>query len=365
MQMTLNEISEVRLISQKVASPEFNTPKEIVSWMGAMQAQDYYMAKWAIGVRLQDTTDKIVQAAIDKGEILRIHVLRPTWHFIPADDIYWMLELSRTKIKSSFKSRDKELELTDTIIAKSQSILEKLLSDISAVTRDEISEGFTRAGIRTDANRLSHILIHAELTGLVCSGPIKEKKLTYSLLSIRVPAKKDIPRDEALARLAGKYFRSRCPATLEDFIWWSNLSATEARNAIASLKNDFFPETIGSSKYWLPNSFSYEAMKKNSVHLLPAYDEFLIAYKDRNSSLSAINNKKTVSVNGIFYPVIVVNGQVRGLWKRITQKNKVTVSMDFFQPADNLINKLLEKKLNAFGQFTGLETILNNKEHYK
>ena len=363
--MTLNEISEVRLISQKVAAPDFKTPEEIVSWMGAMQAQDYSMAKWAIGVRLPDTSDKKVEAAIDKGEILRIHVLRPTWHFIPAADIYWMLELSRTKIKSSFRSRDKELELTETVIVKTQSILEKILSNVSGLTREEISAEFIRAGIRTDANRLSHILIHSELIGLVCSGPIKEKKLTYSLLHERIPAKKDIPRDEALARLAGKYFRSRCPATLEDFIWWSNLSATEARNAVESVKNDFFPETIGSSKYWLPYSFSYKVMKKATVHLLPAYDEFLIAYRDRNSSLSPINNKRTVSVNGIFYPLIVVNGQVAGLWKRITQKNKVLVSTDFFQTPDKIIKNLIGEKLNAFGRFTGRETIVNNTEQYK
>ena len=360
MKMTLNEISDVRLISQKVAAPDFKTPEEIVSWMGAMQAQDYSMAKWAIGVRLPDTSDKKVEAAIDKGEILRIHVLRPTWHFIPAADIYWMLELSRTKIKSSFRSRDKELELTETVIVKTQSILEKILSNVSGLTREEISAEFIRAGIRTDANRLSHILVHAELIGLVCSGPIKEKKLTYSLLHERIPPKKDIPRDEALARLAGKYFRSRCPATLEDFIWWSNLSATDARNAVESLKNDFFPETIGSSKYWLPYSFSIEVRKKTSLHLLPAYDEFLIAYKDRSSSLSPVNNKRTVSVNGIFYPLIVVNGQVAGLWKRITQKNKVLVSTDFFQAPDKIIKNLIAEKLNAFGRFTGRETIVNN-----
>lgn len=361
--MTLNDISNIRLISQKIALPEFKTVKEIVSRMGAIQAQDYSMAKWAIGVRLPDTTDAKVESAINKGEILRTHVLRPTWHFISAEDIYWMLELSGTKIKSSFKSRDKELELTESVISKSQSIIEKKLSDVSGLTREEISQELTRAKIRTDANRLSHILVHAELIGLVCSGPIKEKKLTYSLLRERVPAKKDISKDEALARLAGKYFRSRCPATLDDFIWWSNLSVTDARKAVDLIKNDFFPETIGSSKYWLPYTFSDKVIKKTSVYLLPAYDEFLIAYKDRNSSLSAVNNKRTVSVNGIFYPLIVVNGQVAGLWKRITQKNKVIVSADFFQPPDKVINNLIAEKFTVFGHFMGKETIVNNTEH--
>jgi hypothetical protein len=365
MQMTLNDISKIRLMSQKIALSEYKTAKEIVSWMGAMQAQDYSMAKWAIGVRLPDTTDKIIEAAIDKGEILRTHVLRPTWHFIPADDIYWMLGLSGIKIKSSFKTRDKELELSEPIISKSQLIIEKILSDVSGLTREEISAELTRAKIRTDENRLSHILVHAELVGLVCSGPIKEKKLTYSLLRDRVPVKKDISREEALARLAGKYFRSRCPATLEDFIWWSNLSVTDARNAVESVRNDFSPETIGSSKYWLPNTFQEKAAKKTSVYLLPAYDEFLIAYKDRNSSLSPLNNKRTVSVNGIFYPLIVVNGQVAGLWKRVTQKNKIIVTASFFQQPDEVINNIIAEKFNVFGHFTGKETIVNNTGYNK
>ena len=363
--MTLNEISNIRLISQKIALPEFKTAKEIVSWMGAMQAQDYSMAKWAIGVRLKDTPDAKIESAIDKGEILRTHVLRPTWHFISADDIYWMLDLSGIKIKSSFKTRDKELELTESVISKSQSIIEKILSNVSGLTREEISAELTRAKIRTDANRLSHILVHAELIGLVCSGPLKEKKLTYSLLRSRIPVKKDISKEEALARLAGKYFRSRCPATLEDFIWWSNLSVTNARKTLESVKTDFFPETIGSSKYWLPESFSDKVIKKTSVYLLPAYDEFLIAYKDRSSSLSQTNNKKTVSVNGIFYPVVVVNGQVAGLWKRLTQKNKVIVSTDFFHPPDKVINNLVAEKLNIFGHFTGKEIVVNNTKHNK
>ena len=124
-----NLISKTRLISQKIASSEFKTPSEIVSWMGAMQAQDYPMAKGAIGVRLTDPTEKIIESSIDKGEILRIHVLRPTWHFVSADDIYWMLQLSAPKIKSSLRSRHNQLELTESVISKTRSIIEKTLSN--------------------------------------------------------------------------------------------------------------------------------------------------------------------------------------------------------------------------------------------
>jgi hypothetical protein len=345
-----NLISKTRLISQKIASPEFQSPSELVSWMGAMQAQDYSMAKWAIASRLKETSDNMIESSYNKGEILRIHLLRPTWHFVSADDIYWMLQLSATKIKSSLKSRHAQLELSDPIITKTTNIIAKALLKETYLTRDELAHEFSKASIRTDENRLSHILFCAEMDGIICSGPLKIKKLTYALLHERVPHKKELSKDESLAELAKRYFKSRCPATLEDFIWWSNLSVTDARKAVHSIKDDFHSERIGSSVYWLPNSED-PVPKRNSVHLLPAYDEFLISYRDRSSSLSEVNNKRTVSDNGIFYPLIVRNGQVAGTWKRKSSKNKVIVELLFFKQPDPSTIKLIEDKVNCFGKY--------------
>jgi hypothetical protein len=353
-----NLISKTRLISQKIASTEFKTPSEIVGWMGAMQAQDYAMAKWAIGVRLTDPTEKIIDSPIDKGEILRIHVLRPTWHFVSADDIYWMLQLSAPKIKSSLRSRHSQLELTESVISKTRSIIEKTLSKEISLTRDELANEFLKAGLRTDENRLSHILFRSELDGIICSGPIKRNKLTYALLQERVPVKKELSKDESLAELARRYFNSRCPATLEDFIWWSNLTNKDARKALEMIKSDFFQETTGSIKYLFPNSFSKPTLEKISIALLPAYDEFLISYRDRSSSLSGVNNKRTVSDNGIFYPTIVINGQVAGIWKRTFKKNKIIVTSVFFKPPDDSVIRKLTGKVRDFGRFLEKETEL-------
>lgn len=356
-----NLISKTRLISQKLASPEFNSPLDIVKYMGAMQAQDYLMAKWAIGVRLKEPTDKKVVSAFNKGEILRIHVLRPTWHFVAADDIYWMLQLSAPKIKSSLKSRHNQLELTESVMSKTRAIIKKSLLNGSSLTRDELAHEFHKAGIRTDENRLSHILFRSEMDGIICSGPIKGNKLTYALLKERVPHKKELSMDESLAELAKRYFNSRCPATLEDFIWWSNLTIKEARKAIDLNGSDLLQETIGSKKFLIPNSFSKPTLEKASVNLLPAYDEFLISYRDRSSSLSEVNNKRTVSDNGIFYPTIVVNGQVAGLWKRTFQKNKVIISVGFFKPPDNSTIRKIAIKVRDFGRFLEKEAELFQK----
>lgn len=326
-----------------------------------MQSQDYSMGKWAIGIRLPGSTDNDIESAIDKGEILRIHVLRPTWHFIGSDDIYWMLQLSAPKILSSLKTRHKQLELTEDVIKKSRGILESRLAKVFNLTREEISAELLNAGIRTDENRLSHLLSSFELDGIVCSGPKKGNKLTFSLLRERVPVKKELTRDESLAELAKRYFLSRCPATLQDFAWWSNLSLTDVRKATELIKPDFFTETIGSSVYCFPKSYSGAIPSNSSVYLLPAYDEFLISYRDRSSSLSEVYNKHTVSINGIFYPSIVINGQVAGLWRRKIQKNNVIIETSFFKPPSRKTAGLTEKKAGQFGIYLGKECVITDK----
>jgi Winged helix DNA-binding domain len=356
-----NLISNVRLINQKIALSEFKTAKEIVHWMGAIQAQDYSMSKWAIGLRLNESSDDEIISSINKGDILRLHVLRPTWHFISSDDVYWMLQLSAPKIKSSLKSRHKELGLTESIIVKTTAIIEKTLSGGISLTRGELADEFHKAGIRTDANRLSHLLFHAEMDGIVCNGPVKSNKLTYSLLSERVPHKKNLLRDEALTELAKRYFTSRCPATLEDFIWWSNLPAKDAQKAVELIKSEFRPEKIGEVRYLLPDSFSGEVQESVSLHLLPAYDEFLISYKDKRSSLALVYNKRTVSDNGIFYPTIVIDGQVAGIWKRTIQKNNVIIEITLFQKPGLRVTKQIEKKASLFGQFVKKEIKITQK----
>jgi len=353
--LTLREISNKRLNSQKIAGTTFNTAAEIVGWMGAIQAQDYSMAKWAIGVRLLSHSEERIAASFKKGEIIRIHLMRPTWHFVSPADIYWMLELTAQHIKSSLKSRHKELEFTGAIIGKSKDVLVKALLTRKFLTREELANEFSKANIRTDDNRLSHLMLWAELEGLVCSGKMKGGKQTYALLQERVPVRKSLTRDESLSELAKRYFTSHGPATLKDFAWWSGLPVADARRALDFIKPDFFSEIIGPEQYWFADSSSDFNHKTKSVHLLPAYDEFLISYKDRSASLLRGDNKKSVSNNGIFYPIIVVNGIVTGFWKRSTRGNKINIEVNFFRPQEQLIIRLVKDAASRLGSFLGKE----------
>ena len=348
--MTIKDIAHSRLVSQQIEMPSFKNPGQLVGWMGAMQAQDYLMAKWAIGVRLPNATSRQIEAAIDKGEIIRTHVMRPTWHFIAAADIYWLLELTAPGIRAQMKSHDKALELTESIYKKANGIISKALANKQHLTRPELMAKLEKAKIVTNEYRSGHIMLRAELDGIVCSGATMENKQTYALLPDRVPKTKILNREEALKELAQRYFLSHCPATIADFTWWSGLPAKDATHALELIKDKLVSEKIGTSNYWLPNSFSI-TKKKSGTHLLPAFDEFLISYKDRSASLQLEHQPKAFSKNGIFYPVIVSNGQVQGLWKRTFKKDKVIIVPDFLKAPSATAKKQFEKAAKLYGKF--------------
>ncbi len=351
--MNLKDISTLRLINQQLEATTFETVKELVGWMGAIQAQDFNQAKWAIGIRMPHLTEQQIESSFNNGEIIRTHLMRPTWHFVSSDDIYWMLELTAPQIKATTKSRNRDLELNQTVIKKSQEILIKALEGNKSLTREELNIHLNLSGINTEKQRLPHILMEAEIEGIICSGGTQGKKHTYALLAERVPVKKTLPREEALALLAKKYFTSHGPATLPDFVWWSGLPVSDARKALEMNKEAFISKTLGSEIYWFANNISIPATLPNSIYLLPAFDEFLISYKNRTAVITADNHKKAISENGIFRPVILVNGQISGLWKRTIKNDTVIIETEYFRPQNKSEECLISLAAETVGLFSG------------
>lgn len=340
--------------------------------MGAMQAQDYPMAKWAVGIRLPDSTDELIETAVSNGEILRTHLLRPTWHFVSSDDIYWLLELTAPQIIASMKFREKWLGLTKAVIAKSNRVIEKALSPDRQLTREELIMVLNKEKIKTDGYRSGHLLMRAELDGLICSGKSKGKKQTYGLLEKRVPKKsriagsrnitdnigagKTLSREESLKELARRYFSSRAPATLQDFARWSGLSMTDSRNALEMISSKFVPEVIDGITYWSPDSLPAPGVRTGTF-MLPAFDEFLAAYKDRSASLDRKIGKKLISENGLFRPTIIIDGQATGLWKRTIEKERLIVEAKLFRVHTKKENIEIHRAAERFGKFLGMNTV--------
>jgi hypothetical protein len=352
--MNHKDIAKTRLENQQIAVSKFSSPVDLVSWMGAMQAQDYNMVKWAIGLRVPGSKLENLEKAIEQGEIIRTHLLRPTWHFVAADDLRWMIELTAPQLRSGSRSRHKELGLTAKVVSKSNKIIREALEGGQHLTRKELNPLLETAGFRNENNLFAHLLFVAELDGLICSGPSSGNQHTYALLEERIPAAPNLSKEAALEKLARTYFSSHGPATTEDFIWWSGLPVKDARSALEMIGNDFISEEIGPQKYWFSENSSLEN-EKNTVYLLPAYDEFLISYKDRSASVTVTDQKKAISNNGIFRPVIVINGEVAGIWKRTEKPAKVAIEILFFKAPAKWMKERAEKSALQFARFLGKE----------
>lgn len=358
--MKFSEIANRRLQTQQVQNPGFKTPEELLAWMSPMQAQDYKMAKWALGVRLPGSTRQDIEKAINDGSIIRTHLLRPTWHFVAADDLRWILQLTGPRIRVSIRSRQKQLGLAKEVVSSSNRVIEKVLLQNTYMTRSELVAELENAGFKNEDNRAAHLLLHAELDGVICSGPSKGKEYTYALLDERVPANAGFSKEEALEKIAGTYFNSRGPATLNDFIWWSGLTKTQSKNALESIKPDFYSEEIDSKIYWFSDSASPPHTSDASVHLLPAYDEFLISYKDRSAAITIEDQKKAISSNGIFRPIIIVDGEVAGIWKRSVKKESVHLETQFFTTPSKEIILRVEEAAGKFADFLEKDLKINH-----
>jgi hypothetical protein len=343
-------ISQQRLINQKICNPDLKTAREIASRLGALQAQDYIMSKWALGLRTYNSTEESITQEINSGGIIRTHVLRPTWHIVSSEDVYWLIELSAPQIMVAMSYRDRKLELTKDLLNKAYKILINAMEGNKHRTREELMDELKRAGFRLDENRASHIFMRAEIEGLICSGRQIKNKPSFSLLEEWVPVKnKMADREAALHELGKRYFGTRGPATVRDFSWWSGLSLNDSRLALELNKPNLVSRSLEGQTYWFPESASTRQEKLNNF-LLPSYDEFLISYRDRSAILQVYENGRVVSKNGIFYPTIVLNGKVAGIWKRSIKKDLAVLELDPFEYETGLI-KIIGESIAKYSGF--------------
>ncbi len=344
-------IENIRMLSQQLASPNFEHPKALVSWMGAIQAQDYPMSKWAVGSRLQSGSLQTVDETLKRGEILRTHVLRPTWHLVAAEDIRWMLKLSAQRIKLAYVSSAKghQLDISEKQYGQFNDLVVRMLEGNKSLTKQEIEAEVNQRGIKTVEPLIRRLLGNSEIEGVICSGVDKGGKPTYALLDERAPQVAGIHREEALARLASRYFRSHSPAKLADFAWWSGLSLTEAKQAIGLIQSELITD---SDNLFVHESYKEAAtLQTNILHLLPSFDEYLISYKDRTAVLDLEYHPKAFNRFGTFYPVILHNGKIVGNWKKTVKKGQVAIETSFFDPKHGISRELIEKAKNRYKSF--------------
>jgi len=352
--MTL-DIPVYRLQNQRLTQDKLDDPAAVVDWLGAVQSQDYAGGKWAIGLRTKGIAELDVERAFAEGSILRTHVMRPTWHFVTPKDIRWMLALTAPRVRALMAYNDRQIELDKITIKKSHDILTKTLQGGKQVTRVELGSALQKNKINTDDLRLTHLVMHAELEGILCSGARQGKQFTYALLEERVPPAKMLEHQEAIVELAKRYFTSHGPATLKDFIWWSGLSAMDAKFGIETIKSEFENETVNGETYWFSGSRSNVKNTGARAFLLPNYDEYTVGYTDRSAIFDSSHTDKLDSRGSVLAQhVILTAGRIVATWRRTLQKNSVAIETTPFMLLKKTEMKAIIQAAERYGIFLGL-----------
>ncbi|HSL43751.1 MAG TPA: winged helix DNA-binding domain-containing protein [Anaerolineales bacterium] len=352
--MTL-EVIRLRLHNQLLSQSNYSQPAEVVEWLGPVQSQDYAGAKWALAQRLEDpTTDAAIEKAFNEGKILRTHMMRPTWHFVTPTDICWMLELTAPRVRVAMAHMDRQLGLDRAIIKRSNATLKKALQGNQQLMRSELGPILEKAGVSVEGYRLGQLMGHAELDGVICSGARKGKQFTYALLEERAPHARKLQRDEALAELTRRYFRSHGPATLQDFVWWSGLTMTDARKGLEAVNSEFEQEVVDDRTYWFAASTSGKR-RSARAHLLSSYDEYTVGYRDRSAIFDVSHTGKLSAFReSVLTQVILIDGEISGTWKRTIRKSKVTVELAPFTELTSAHNQAVLAAAHRYGTFLDL-----------
>jgi hypothetical protein len=357
--MTPHDIAQYRLYQQQVAKTRFKTPGQVVSWLGALQAQDYAGAKWSIGLRLPNATDTDIEQAIAAKTIIRTWPMRGTLHFVAPEDVRWLLALLTPRIIAQTAGRYRQLELDNAIFARSKEVFTKALQGGKQLTRDEMQQLLERTNISTGGQRGYHILCRSAQDGLICFGAPRGKQQTFTLLDEWAPPTKHLERDEALVELARRYFTSHGPATIPDFVWWSGLTVTDARAGLEMVKAQLSRETVNGQTYWMSSDRPASADDAPTTYLLPGFDEYLLGYKDRTAVLEAVHAQKvTPGNNGVFNPIIVIEGCVVGTWKRIFKKDTVVIETAPFTPLSQAQSHAITVAAQRYGRYAGMSPVV-------
>ncbi|WP_017814899.1 winged helix DNA-binding domain-containing protein [Paenibacillus shenyangensis] len=328
--MENKEIAYRRLRTQHITGAKENTAAEVVQRLGAVQAQDYAQALWAIGSRMHNADVTAVEQAIANREIVLTWPMRGTLHFVPAADIRWMLRLLASRIYSRLRGKLEQQELKFKQMMLAEKIILDALREHKQMRRVDLMKLLEYEGIATANGQGYNVLLYLAHSGLICMGPLEGKQQTFVLLDDWLPKVRDWSMEESLKELATRYFTGHGPATVYDFVWWSGLPIREARKGLEAARTNLLLERQGGTEYWMGAEPSTASIPDSAVHLLAGYDEYLLGYKERSAIVKKEYAPLISGKNAVFAPMLVIDGEIVGLWKRKIRKEKVDISVHPF-----------------------------------
>lgn len=361
------DILSLRLTSHWLSTWWFSDIETAVRHMGCMQAQDIWQATRTIGSRVPWSTSKDVKQALTEWKIVRTRPMRGTLHYMAPENVHRMLDLCASKTLSSFAKRREFLWISDKHAEQALQIMTNALRGWKSLTRTQLWQTLQDGWIPMQTQWVYHLACYAATRKLICFGPPTEKEETFVLLDERVTNPLQLNHDEQLATLATMYLTGHGPATVDDLARRCGLGKTLCKQAIASIADQCEVIQYNDKTYYYLLSWrnaKENSMKDSSLRsewqsllLLGWFDEYFLGYKDRSIVADTTHYEKMFTKNGIFFPLIIVDGRVVGVWKRSWKKDSCVFDIQTL-PGEKLDKKQLTQAAQDYATFWGVQNIL-------
>jgi hypothetical protein len=284
---------------------------------------------------------------------VRTHVLRPTWHFVAPEDLRWLLALTKGRVHQASAYQYRQLELDERVRAKARGVLEAALTGGRSMTREELGGPLEAAGIAATGLRLTYFVMDAELEGVLCSGARRGKRHTYALLEERLPPAASRTRADALAELGRRYVEGHGPAQVGDLAWWSGLTVADARLALESATPALMREQVGERTFWVAATPATRTPGPPVLHLLPNYDELLVAFRDRSDAFDPGLPPPLRAAEVILGHVVVRDGLVIGRFRRRDGERAIELGLELGVPLADTEQRALREAIRRLEAFVG------------
>ncbi len=346
------DLTAHRLQRLGLAEPVFDTPEAVVSWLGAVQAQDWYGSLWAVGSRMRAASESTIEQAIADGSIVRTWPMRGTLHFVAPADVRWMLQLLAPRVVAANRARiERDFGLDESTLKRSRRIVEKVLGVGQPIARTDLYAALDAGGIGTERMRGIHVTGWLAHHGVICGGPRVGRQPTFVLLDAWVAPTTPKTRDEALHTLALRYFHSHGPATAQDLAWWSGLTVRDAQLAAALAEPELQVLEVAGKRYL--HGDTAEPMPAGGVHLLAPFDEYLVGYRDRRAAVEPALSRQVIGINGLVNASVLVDGKVVGTWKRVLGRDGVSIDVAPFRALRRGEQAPLKRAMKRYAAFIG------------
>ncbi len=353
-----HEIIQSRLEAQHLTDSPAIGPGEVVAGMAAMQSQDYSGSLWAVGMRSREgTVVNDILETIESAEVVRTWLNRGTIHFSHSSDTRWLMELFSPGLLKTGQIRDRNLGLTEKVVDQVEEAMVQALREKGILTRTEMYEVMNGTGlVKTKGNLGYHLLYRAAWDGLICFGPQIGNEQAFALAEKWLPESKSLGEDQAISKLALKYISGHGPATVRDFSWWSGLKLSQCRWGLENNSDSIEKVTVGTDEYYMMREGG-KGRTTHKAHFLPAFDEYLVGYSDRQLVLNGFPKESVVMKNGTFKPVIILDGKVAGIWKSRESRDKLHIQANMFTKPGPDELQLMKEAVMRIGVFRGKEAL--------